>query len=576
MRELSVVKCGLVEYETASRWQDDLHARRVSGAIGDVLLLLEHPNVYTMGRKSAEEHLLMDEGEMAARGVRLCRTDRGGSITFHGPGQLVAYPIVDLRRDESYFVDVIRYVRLLEQAVKEALHKWDIDSTCRDGMTGVWVGREKVAAIGVRISRGVAKHGVALNVCVDLELFGGIVPCGLKTEGVTSLQRLLGRPVTVAEAAGVLEQRLSGLLGLNPIERTLADVGIAIDLPAGDAAGTGKAHDSGRNHNAGPAGDGKPRPAPDVVRPGSNEAKPRPGWLKIRAKQGRNYSELKGLMRGLDLHTVCQEAGCPNIYECWEAREATFLILGQQCTRRCGFCDIATGKPGPLDLLEPGRVAEAVDLMGLEYAVITGVERDDVAPMAAARIWAATIKAIKGRRPTCGVEVLTGDLKGDRESVRAVLDAGPDVFAHNLETVRRLHKSVRPGFRYARSLEVLALAKQMHPTIPTKSNLIVGLGETRLEVIEALEDLRDSGVDIVTVGQYLSPSADHLPVRRWITPEEFAEIKAVGESLGFAWVESGPLVRSSLHAGKQHAAAALRLRSAGPAAARAGPGGGRY
>lgn len=289
---------------------------------------------------------------------------------------------------------------------------------------------------------------------------------------------------------------------------------------------------------------------------------PRPPWLKTKLRTGPNYTDLKRLVRGLELHTVCEEASCPNIYECWEEREATFLILGDRCTRRCGFCDIATGKPGALDFGEPARVAEAIAQMGLRYAVVTGVERDDAPPATVAGIWAATIRAIRERIPGCGVEVLTGDLKGDRESIGVVMAAAPDVFAHNLETCRRLHRRIRPGFRYDRSLEVLGIARELAPAIPTKSNIIVGMGETFEEVVETMADIRGAGVEILTIGQYLSPSMDHhIPVDRWVTPEEFAEYKRIGEQhLEFAWVEAGPLVRSSYHAGKQYRAAAARLR----------------
>jgi lipoic acid synthetase len=292
---------------------------------------------------------------------------------------------------------------------------------------------------------------------------------------------------------------------------------------------------------------------------------PRPPWLRNRLRTGPNYLDLKGLVRGLELHTVCEEASCPNVYECWEAREATFLILGKTCTRRCGFCDIATGKPGPIDPEEPARVAEAVERMGLRYAVVTGVERDDAPPEAQAVIWAATIRAIRDRLPGCRVEVLTGDLKGKPEAIATVLDAEPDVFAHNVETCRRLHRSIRPGFRYDRSLAVLAEAKARKPQIPTKSNIIVGMGETFDEVLETLADLRAAGVDIMTIGQYLSPSTDHhLAVHRWVHPDEFDEYRRRGEAMGFAWVESGPLVRSSYHAGRQYRAAAGRLGGARP------------
>ena len=288
----------------------------------------------------------------------------------------------------------------------------------------------------------------------------------------------------------------------------------------------------------------------------------RPPWLKTKLRTGRNYGQLKHLVKDLELHTVCEQASCPNIYECWEAKEATFLILGGQCTRRCGFCDIETGKPGPLDFGEPDRVAAAVEHLGLNFAVVTGVERDDSSPIEVAGIWAATIRAIHRRIPTCKVEVLTGDLKGKREAVAAVVEAAPDVFAHNLETSERLHRKIRPGFRYERTLDVLRMAKEMNPVMPTKSNIIVGMGETDEEVYQCLRDLRSAGVDLVTIGQYLAPSVDHhLPVDRWVTPERFAEYSAAGEQMGFAWVESGPLVRSSYHAGKQYEAASSRLKA---------------
>lgn len=276
----------------------------------------------------------------------------------------------------------------------------------------------------------------------------------------------------------------------------------------------------------------------------------RPEWLKVKARTGPNYAGLKGLVRGLGLHTVCEEAMCPNIYECWEDREATFLILGDRCTRRCGFCDVMTARPDPLDEEEPRRIAEAVKAMGLGYVVLTGVARDDL-PDGGARIWAAAIRAIREAVPGCGVEVLPTDFKGGERDIATVIEAEPDVFAHNLETVRRLHARIRPAFGYDRSLDVLRMAKRLRPGQITKSNVIVGMGERPEEITEALRDLAEAGCDIVTIGQYLQPTKLHLPVDRWVTPEEFAEHKRTGEGLGIAHVEAGPLVRSSYHAGKQ-------------------------
>ena len=276
----------------------------------------------------------------------------------------------------------------------------------------------------------------------------------------------------------------------------------------------------------------------------------KPPWLKVRLARGATYTELKDLMRGLSLHTVCEEAMCPNIGECWQEREATFLILGSRCTRRCGFCDVMTARPDPVDEGEPRRIADAVAEMGLRFVVLTGVARDDL-PDGGARIWAATVTACRSAVPGVGVEVLPSDFKGGEPDIATVLDAGPDVFAHNLETVPRLHDRIRPAFGYERSLEVLRYAKRHRPSQVTKSNLILGMGETPHEVSEAMHDLREAGVDIVTMGQYLQPTRFHLPVDRWVHPDEFAAHAAAGEALGIAHVEAGPLVRSSYHAQRQ-------------------------
>jgi lipoyl synthase len=285
----------------------------------------------------------------------------------------------------------------------------------------------------------------------------------------------------------------------------------------------------------------------------------RPDWLKTKLRTGPNFLELKGLMRGQGLHTVCEEAGCPNIYECWEAREATFLILGDKCTRRCGFCDVMTAKPEAVDEDEPAKIAETVKAMGLRYVVLTGVARDDL-PDGGARIWAAAIRAVRDAVPGIGVEILPSDFKGGEADIATVIEAEPDVFAHNLETVRRLHGGIRPAFGYDRSIDVLRIAKRLRPGQVTKSNLILGMGERPDEVPEAMRDLRAADCDLLTVGQYLRPSAQHLPVDRWVTPEEFAEHARVGmDDLGFAHVEAGPLVRSSYHAGKQFSRAAPAL-----------------
>ena len=274
----------------------------------------------------------------------------------------------------------------------------------------------------------------------------------------------------------------------------------------------------------------------------------RPEWLKVRLSRGPHFKGLKQLMRGQGLHTICEEALCPNIGECWgEFRTASFLILGDVCTRNCGFCDVNTGRPGEVDWGEPARLAEAVAKLQLRHVVITSVTRDDLDDGGAA-IFAATIRLLKRQDPALGVEVLIPDLEGNWDALGTIMEAGPDVLNHNLESVPRLYKRVRPKAIYSQSLELLRRAKQMAPRVPTKSGLMVGLGETNEELEQVFRDLRAHDVDVLTIGQYMRPSLKHLPVERYVSPEEFAALKVTARRLGFKHVESGPMVRSSYHA----------------------------
>ncbi len=276
----------------------------------------------------------------------------------------------------------------------------------------------------------------------------------------------------------------------------------------------------------------------------------KPAWLKVPAPGGPNYAALKHLMRSLRLHTVCEEAHCPNIGECWEHRAATFMILGDVCTRNCAYCAVAHGTPAPLDADEPIRLAEAVRQLGLEHVVITSVDRDDL-PNGGAELFAACIGEIRNRSPETSVEVLIPDFKGSETALRIVAAAKPDILNHNLETIARLYRLARPGGRYARALGLLRRAKEMDPGMLTKSGVICGLGEEWDELLASMRDLRAQGVDILTLGQYLRPSPQHLPIARYYTPDEFAELKRIGLELGYRHVESGPLVRSSYHAWEQ-------------------------
>jgi lipoyl synthase len=282
----------------------------------------------------------------------------------------------------------------------------------------------------------------------------------------------------------------------------------------------------------------------------------KPPWLKVQAPGGSNYLRLKNLMRELDLHTVCEEAHCPNVGECWQHGTATFMILGDVCTRNCAYCAVAHGRPPKFDPAEPERVAQAAAQMSLQHVVLTSVDRDDL-PDFGAWAFAETIRQIKTQVPGCSVEVLVPDFQGRESSIRTVLEANPDIYNHNTETVPRLYKKCRPGGRYNRVMDIFTTSKRIAPNIPTKTGIILGMGETIEEVVATMKDLREVDVDILTLGQYLRPSADHIPIDRYVTPEEFAQLKREGMAMGFRHVESGPLVRSSYHAWEQVQAAGV-------------------
>ncbi len=524
---------GLVRYSEAYDLQRSLFIRRAGDLIDDYLLLLEHPHVYTLGRRAKPEQMLLELSEYKKIDAEVIPTDRGGAITYHGPGQLVAYPIVRLSGP-----DVVAYVRSLEEAVIRLLARLGIAAGRNEKNSGVWVGENKICAIGVRVSRRTAMHGLALNVSTDLEYFGKIIPCGIADAGVTSIERETGRRLAPAELAMPLAEELAAVLGNSGIDfqavsekRAKSEVGIS--------SSTGSLS-------------GPPRAA---------DGTPRPRFVRVKAHMGTEYQRLKSLVRRLQLHTVCEEASCPNIYECWSDGTATMMILGDTCTRACGFCNVATGKPTWFDEGEPERVARAVKELGLEHAVVTSVARDDL-PDGGASAFAETIEWIRKLVPRCRIEVLVPDFKGDKSALSTVLEARPDVFNHNVETVARLQKAVRGVAGYARSLTVLARAASFEPRPVVKSGLMVGLGESFSEVLQTMSDIRAVGTDILTVGQYLQPSCRHLQVQRWWPEEAFEEIKIAGLEMGFSHVEAGPLVRSSYHAKAAHDAAAKEVRNA--------------
>ncbi|MCU1490358.1 MAG: lipoic acid synthetase [Acidimicrobiaceae bacterium] len=564
---------GRVGYEEALALQHGLHRH----GSGDHLLLLEHPHVYTLGVRARREHLLFDPDDPqgpALQGATVSRADRGGDVTYHGPGQLVGYPVFDVPTVPG---SVPTWVGAIEQLVIEVLDELGLPGAGRlTGYPGVWIDPEgpdprKICAIGVRVTRGRSMHGFALNVAPDLARFSHIVPCGISDKAVTSLAAE-GVSASLADAVEAVARRAPEVLlpagrphRTRRVERQEASAPSSAPPPLPSLGSTVHGPESGAAGSS-PAEPLRPlqrRLAAAGVDPqgGVRLEERKPSWLRVEARMGDEYLGLRRTMRTLGLVTVCEEAGCPNIYECWADGTATFMINGERCTRACGFCLVDTRKPLALDPGEPERVAQAVADMGLAHAVVTAVARDDLADGGAAA-FAETIDAVRRRSPETRVEVLISDCKGDPAALRAVFAARPDVLNHNLETVLRLQRAVRPSASYARSLSVLARAKSSGLT--TKSGIILGMGETEEEVVGALADLAAVGVDIVTIGQYLRPSADHLPVAKWWKPEEFDRIGAVARAMGFAHVEASPLTRSSYHAraAAEHAAGSLPAAAA--------------
>lgn len=514
---------GTVAYPDAHALQRGLFER----ATDDYLLLLEHPHVYTLGVRADPANVLVDP---ASVGAEMLRTDRGGDVTYHGPGQLVGYPIVSVPMGTNAMPC---YVHSVEQLIIDSLRELGLTKASRAaGYPGVWIEDRKIAAIGVKVTRGRSMHGFALNVSPDMSMFDHIVPCGIRDKGVTSIAAE-GVDVSMADVVDVVAAKATALWGAGESDRQDVAWRVApTDMAAFTRDGGGR-----MLMRLGAAG------VDSSAAVSISDRKPE--WLRVKAEIGQDYRALKKTMRDLDLVTVCEEAGCPNIFECWADGTATFMINGERCTRACGFCLVDTRKPMPLDASEPERVADAVERMGLLHAVVTAVARDDL-PDGGAAAFAATIAAIRARVPACAVEVLIPDCKGDPDSLQTIFDAAPDVLNHNLETVARLQRAVRPSASYGRSLSVLARAKAAGLT--TKSGIIVGMGETDEEVFAAMADLRSVGVDILTVGQYLRPTAAHLPVDRWVTPDQFAAFERHALALGFASVEASPLSRSSYHA----------------------------
>jgi lipoyl synthase len=536
----------------------------------DYLLLVEHNHVFTLGVHADVGNVRVDPVSV---GAEMVRVDRGGDVTYHGPGQLVGYPIVSIGPGIHRGPE---HVRRVEQVIIDALVALGVrheDVGRLNGYPGVWIGLDepglarKICAIGVRTSRGRTMHGFALNVRPDLAMFDHIVPCGIADRAVTSLSEE-GYAVSMSEVIDAVVDASVTQWG------RIVDMQKVADRSAGGSMPTIAARSEdpstvkepvasvpvasvpvaiGRVISGERALDRRLRRSGIDPSAGMAVGERKPPWLRVEARMGQDFLGLRQELRRSELVTVCEEAGCPNIYECWSDGTATFMINGSRCTRACGFCQVDTRHPRPLDPDEPDRVAEAVVRMGLAYSVITCVARDDLSD-GGARAFAATIEAVRRRSPRTTVEVLISDCKGDEASLRTIFGARPDVLNHNIETVARLQRAVRPSAGYARSLVVLARAKDSGLT--TKSGIILGMGERHPEVLATLTDLRAVGVDIVTLGQYLRPTSRHLPVARWWHPEELDSLRAAGMAMGFSHVQASPLTRSSYHAREAASAAA--------------------
>jgi len=531
---------GTVPYREALAVQTSL----LEHGTGQHLLLLEHPHVFTYGRTADLATNL--KCEPATVGAELVAAKRGGDITYHGPGQLVGYPILNIDNK----LGATGHVCGVEGLIIDVLTELGVPNAGRlEGYAGVWLdaGTErerKICAIGVRLKKGRTMHGFALNVATDLAFMREhIVPCGIGDKPVTSLAEE-GIDVTMEQVAAVVARCAA--------DRWAAGVAERQDVAWRHAA-------DGRDLTAFSRGEGPGEQVKLVsnraavrledagvdVAAGLSIETRKPDWLRPKVELGAEVMELKKTIRSLDLVTVCEDAGCPNLSDCWSDGTATFMVLGERCTRACGFCLVDTRKPMLPASDEPERVAEAIDRMQLDHAVLTMVARDDLADGGMAHV-AACVEAIRLRRSTANIETLISDAKGDEASLDLLFAARPDVMNHNVETVARLQRAVRPSAGYARSLGVLARAKKAG--LVTKTGFMAGLGETDDEIVGLLADLADLGVDIVTIGQYLRPTSNHLPIARYAEPAEFTRWKQIGESFGIGHVEASPLTRSSYHA----------------------------
>ena len=535
MRELNIRWLGKLPYGEAYILQKGLHsATSQESSPFDYLLLLEHNNVVTIGRSGDINNLLVSKNILNENNIEFFETDRGGDITFHGDGQLIGYPIIRLDDPKK----VVPFVRKIENVIIDSLAELSIEAFSKTDDTGVWTKEGKIASIGIKVSKWTTLHGFSLNISENTKGFNFINPCGSSDEHVISIQQY-DETVSFKEVTEIISRKFVEIFKYEKVDKQFSQF-----TPR--QLKKKKEFHIDQLVNNGVFNTSKNSVAISLNSSVKSEPE-RPEWMKVKANLGKDYLSLKSLIKEKRLNTVCEEASCPNIYECWSMGTATFMIMGDTCTRACGFCDVNTGKPCDLDMDEPYRVAESVKIMGLTHAVITSVNRDDLDDGGSA-FFAKTIDEVRLKNNQTSIEVLIPDFKGSKEAIDNIINANPEVLNHNLETVPRLQREIRTAASYGRSLALLQYAKESHFLGKTKTGLIVGMGEEFEEVISVLKDLSRINIDIVTIGQYLRPTQRHRLIDRYVSEEEFEQYKTIGQELGIPHIESGPLVRSSYHA----------------------------
>jgi lipoyl synthase len=488
---LHIVDCSLADYRDVLQQQHQLCKERQQSKIPDTILITEHPPVITLGARQSANKLCTDIASLKKQGIDVVDVRRGGGATAHNPGQLVFYPILNLR---ELGLGISEYIRKLEAIGIELLEQLNVKTQRRKGFPGLWVNDRKIASIGVRVSKSVTYHGMAINIQNDLSIFDHIIPCGLENVKMTSAVNETGIRYSMDE----VKNRLSQILKKHLSRRRL------------------------------------------------------PEWLKRPLPASAKYNFTETVLNSLGIKTICHNANCPNRGQCWSRGTVTVLILGSICTRNCKFCAVTCGRPDPPDPTEPARIAEMAEQMDTKYLVITSVDRDDL-PDGGAGHFRDCINQVRNRCPNVKFEILTPDFRNcQAQAIEILADALPFVFAHNIETVPSLYRKVRAGGDYQCSLNLLKSARQTYKNTSTKSSIMLGLGETDAEVEQVLKNLRNVGCDRITIGQYLKPSKDSLEVVEYIPPAKFDWWKQKAVSLGFSWVMSSPFTRSSYFAERQN------------------------